>query len=307
MNNYWRKREEKHIRENQMNDARIAKRLAEKHEEAMQEIQKEIEAFYGRYADREGISMDIARKRVNKLDIDEYAKKAKRYVKEKNFTPKANEEMRLYNVTMKINRLQLLKAYVRLELIGMTSQNQRIIEEEMIKNVLKEYERQAGILGKSLMYNEKKAKVIVNESFLSSTWSERLWGDQEALREELDILLNKGVRQGKHPTVLAKDLRKRFDVSQFNTERLLVTELARVDTSVQKDSFKQGGYDQYEYVAKIDDRTTKECRGLDGHIFSVEDMQPGENAPPMHPFCRSSIAAYVSREEFEADLARRGL
>ena len=47
-NNYWRKREEKHIRENQMNDARIAKRLAEKHEEAMQEIQKEIEAFYGR-------------------------------------------------------------------------------------------------------------------------------------------------------------------------------------------------------------------------------------------------------------------
>src|SRR5690625_2047581 len=83
--------------------------LNKNHINAMKDIQKEVDAFYGRYASKEGITMELARQRVTKINIEDYAAKAKRYVKEKNFTPTANEEMRLYNVTMRINRLELLK------------------------------------------------------------------------------------------------------------------------------------------------------------------------------------------------------
>ena len=38
-------------------------------------------------------------------------------MKEKNFSKEANDEMRLYNTTMKINRLELLKANIGLELV----------------------------------------------------------------------------------------------------------------------------------------------------------------------------------------------
>ncbi|WP_223812973.1 hypothetical protein, partial [Pantoea sp. F_16] len=36
--------------------------------------------------------------------------------------------------------------------------------------------------------------------------------------------------------------------------------------------------------------------------FKVKDMTPGVNAPPMHPFCRSSVVPHVGdwREEFFA-------
>ena len=69
------------------------------------ECRAEIDRFYGKYAAAEKITITEAKRRVAKLDIEAYERKAKRYVKEKNFSQRANEEMRLYNATMKINRL----------------------------------------------------------------------------------------------------------------------------------------------------------------------------------------------------------
>ena len=48
-----------------------------------------------------------AKRRVSKLDIAAYQRKAKRYVADKDFSKQANEEMRLYNLTMKVNRLEM--------------------------------------------------------------------------------------------------------------------------------------------------------------------------------------------------------
>ena len=35
------------------------------------------------------------------------------------------------------------------------------------------------------------------------------------------------------------------------------------------------------------------CKRLNEQHFKVKDMMPGENAPPMHPNCRCSTAAYM--------------
>lgn len=304
-NNYWREREMNNIEKQLKNDARIAKRIKQKQLEAMKEIQKEIEAFYGRYADKEGISMKEARKRVKKLDIKEYSKKAKEYVKERNFTKKANEEMRIYNLTMKVNRLQLLKLHIQLELAAMTSDEELILQEEFTLQARQEYERQAGILGESLNYNEKHIESIVNASFLNATWSERLWADQNALRTELDKLLHRGIVQGKNPRVLARELRKTFDSSIYNSERLLRTEMARIQTDVFQDSLKQTGISKYEWIAERD--ACPLCKDLDGKIFNLKDAKVGINAVPRHPHCRCSQAAYISREEWDAELKARGL
>lgn len=73
----------------------------------MDEINKEINGFYTKYAAKEGITMAEAKKRVSKLDIAAYERKAKKYVETKDFSNRANEEMRTYNLTMKVNRLEL--------------------------------------------------------------------------------------------------------------------------------------------------------------------------------------------------------
>lgn len=302
---YWRNRELEHIKQSVKNEAILTRRIREKYMESMNNIQKEIEAFYGRYADIEGISMYEARQRISKLDMEQYERKAKRYVKERNFTKRANEEMRLYNASMKINRLQLLRLDIELELMALISDEERFMLEELTNQARVEFERQAGILGQTLNMNQKTIETIVNSSFLTATWSDRIWSNQTALRAELDKLLTRGIVQGLNPRELARDLRKTFDASVYNSERLLRTELGRVQIDVQEDSYKQADIDQYEYIAEPTACTI--CEELDGKFFYVSEMEIGKNAPVMHPNCLCSTAAYVDREEWDADLRARGL
>lgn len=305
MSSYWRDRELEHIKKMIKNDAAVARRIRQKYMDAMREIEAQIDAFYGRYADAEGISMEEARKRVTALDIEAYKKKAERYVRDKEFSKRANEEMRIYNVSMKINRLQLLKLNIELELLAAVGDEERILFEELTKVARSEFERQSAILGESLNYNEKNIKSIVNSSFLNATWSDRLWVNQDALRGQLDRLLNRGIIQGKNPRELARDLRKAFDTSIYNSERLLRTEMARVQQDVFQDSMEQSGFDAYEFIAEPD--ACPECSALDGKVFPLKDTEVGVNAYPMHPNCRCSQAAAMDRAGRDRELKERGL
>ncbi|MDM8100945.1 minor capsid protein [Oceanobacillus oncorhynchi] len=304
-NNYWRKREQDHIKNQIKNDAEIAKRIRANQDAVLEEIDLLIQAFYSRYAGKEGISMSDARKRIRKTDIERYAKKAKRYVKERNFTPTANEEMRLYNATMRINRLEMLKHDIRLEIISMANEEEKILDEVLTEAARAEYERQSGILGQTVNGNAKTVEAIVYSSFQYATWSERLWSNQDALRLEVERQLNRGIVQGLNPRELARELRKSIDSSISNSERLMRTEMARVQSDVFKDSLDQADFEQYEFISEPD--ACPICKELDGKIFNTSDMEVGTNMYPMHPNCRCSTAAYMDREAFEKELETKGL
>lgn len=249
--------------------------------------------------DKEGITMAEAKKRVSKLDIAAYERKAKKYVETKDLSDRANEEMRIYNLTMKVNRLELLKANIGLEMVSGFDEMQKYFDKKLTDRTLKEFQRQAGILGKSVLKNEKYAHAIVNASFKNATYSDRIWMYQGMLKAELEGLLASGLIRGQNPKKLAKHLEKRFGVSAYNAQRLMTTELARVQTEAQKQSFIRNGFDEYVYVACTKGDVCPICKGLDDKHFKVDDMMPGENAPPMHPGCHCSVAAYMDDELYE--------
>src|SRR5699024_8459342 len=120
---YWKRRERENISKQIKDDKEVAIKYKSNQGRAMDDIQEQIDAFYGRYAANENITMNEAKKRDTRLDITKYRSKDKFYVKEKNFSPQANEQMRLYNVTMKTQRLELLKANINLELSAMTNED----------------------------------------------------------------------------------------------------------------------------------------------------------------------------------------
>lgn len=301
---YWKKREEEQRKHYITEEAEHQKHIEEIYDYMMDQIQKEINGFYAKYAKKEGITLTEAKKRVSELDIEAYERKAEKYVKNKTFTKEANEEMRLYNATMKINRLEMLKANIGLELVDGFDELQKYYDEILTERTLKEFERQAGILGKSIQNNAKAAESIVNASFHNAKYSDRIWMHQDMLKVELDKLLRQGLIQGRNPRVLARHLTKLFGVSKYNAERLMVTELARVQTEAQKQSFERNGYDQYEFIAL--GSACGICKELDGKHFKVKDMMSGENAPPMHPSCRCSVAAHMDDDEFEKWLESQG-
>lgn len=297
---YWKKREQENLRKNLKSEAEYAKEIQQTYNFAMDQIQKEIDSFYAKYAKDEGITIAQAKKRASKLDMEEYSRKAKKYVKEKNFSNQANEEMKLYNLTMKVNRLELLKASIGLELVSAFDELQQFYEQILTDRTLDEFERQAGILGSSVPDNAAvMAATIVNASFHNAKYSERIWMHQDLLRNELGKLLTRGMVQGKNPRVLARELRKTFDVSIYNSERLMRTELARVQTEAQLQSYKENGFEEYEYMACHNRDVCANCKALDGKIFKIDDGMPGENAPPMHPSCHCATTAHMDLNAYE--------
>ena len=280
---YWKKREESNYRKNIKNEKEYRKHIEEIYKDMLSEIQKEIDGFYARYARKEGINIADAKKKVSKVDIEAYERKAKKYVKEKNFSEQANAEMRLYNLTMRVNRLEFLMANIGLELVAGFNEMDQYFGEILDDKARAELERQAGILGMTVRNAPKKAEAIVNSSFYNATFSQRIWLYQDMLRNGLESLLENGILQGHNPRRLAVHLRKRFGVSQFNAERLMITELARVQTEAQKQSFERNGFDEYIFLAL--GTACPICKKLNEKHFKVAKMMPGTNAPPIHPLC----------------------
>lgn len=295
---YWKKREVDALKSYQKDEEAYYEEIQEIYADMMERIQKEIDSFYIKYAVKEDISMAEAKKRVSQLDIKAYARKAKKYVRNRDFSDEANEEMRLYNATMKINRLEMLKANIGLELVNGYDELQKYFEQTLTDRTLDEFKRQAGILGSTITDNTEMAHSIVNASFHNATFSDRIWMHQDVLKNQLSSLLQTGLIQGRNPRQLAVELRKYFNVSIGNSERLMRTELARVQTAAQKRSFEKNGFEEYEFIAN--GTACEKCAGLDGQHFKVAKMMPGTNAPPIHPNCRCSTAAYQDSAEYEA-------
>lgn len=303
---YWAQREAEALKHRITDEKQYDAEIKRIYAEMLDACQKEIDSFYGKYASKEGITLAEAKKAVSKLDIAAYERKAKRYVAEKNFSAKANEEMRLYNATMKINRLEMLKANLGLETIAGHNELEKFMAGILQGRTEDELARQAGILGKTIQNNAKKAHAIVNGSFHNGTFSDRIWQYQDLMRENLGTLLQTGLIQGKNPRALTKDLKKYWYGNDPRTgggatycmERLMRTELARVQTEAQKQSFERNGFEEYEFI--VNGGCCSVCEALRGKHFKVAKMMPGENAPPMHPHCRCSTAAYEDSDEYEA-------
>jgi SPP1 gp7 family putative phage head morphogenesis protein len=299
---YWRKREEKWIQQQMKEDAKQSQIIAEKYQKALDQIQKEIDANWERFAGKEGVTLSEAKKLALEMDVKSFSRKAKQYVKEKNFSKTANDELRLYNVTMRTSRLELLKSQLGLELIALSDELDTYTADTLTKSGTAEAKRQAGILGETVFTDyEKFIDIVANASFQGATFSERIWGNLGALKADLDRLLIRSITQGRNPRELARELRNLFDSSKFEAERLMRTETARVQIAVQMKSYQENGIEEYLFIAEPD--ACKICATMakksEKEPFEVENHQVGLNAPPMHPNCRCSTVPFV--EELPAE------
>lgn len=64
---YWKKREAENAMKNQISEVQYKKDIEEIYANMMDEINKEINGFYTKYAAKEGITMAEAKKRVKRL------------------------------------------------------------------------------------------------------------------------------------------------------------------------------------------------------------------------------------------------
>lgn len=234
---------------------------------------------------------------IEKADVEDYKYLAKTYVKDKDFSQKASREMKLYNITMRLNRLEMLNQMVRLHIIGTGSKVENELKDHLIKGSIDEYKRQASILGLNVNQTviERRARFIVSQDYHNAHFSDRVWRDTRELSRRIERNIESVVIQGKNPRGFARKLRDLVskDIKNITnaTERLAYTESGRVWIQTQMEAYKDGGYEYLEIMTEP--TACRHCSPHNGDIVKLSEAVEGDNIPLWHPRCRcTTVAAF---------------
>ena len=296
-----RRQELKHIEQSLKDDRKMKRELAKVYRNSAEDIQRQIDSEIMHFADKENVSMAKAKKIISKTDVEWYQDRAKRYSEQNNFSPKANKEMRRFNVTMRTSRLELLQARINLDTVMLAWEEEQLTAKYITEEVIKEHIRQAGILGMTVPSRsqlETLAKAVLLSDVSGATFSDRIWANQNELRNNINQTIERALIRGEHPRKSAASIKRlvRDDYGKANraADRILVTESARGQIIAQRESYKEAGIEEYIYLAEPS--ACDVCSELDDKVFKVKDMVIGVNAPFMHPWCKCSTASYYDEE-----------
>lgn len=286
---YWRNREHKTIDEIEKNQEKFLKSISDEYDKALEDIEKEINRNFLKYSKDNLLTISELMKKSDKFDVIKFNDKVKKYIEHGVFDKSMND-LSIYNLKMRVSRLEFMKAKIEFEIDKLTDQLKSEYEKQLKKETIDEYKRQSGILEPHIDYSANTVAVIVNSSFYNANFSQRLWGNGESLKSVINTTVNRLILQGVHPDKMISELRKLFGVSYSEARRVLITESARVQGDVQLDSIEQAGFKSYVYIAER--KACVICGSLNGKVFLVKDKEIGLNMYPMHPNCRCRIAPY---------------
>ena len=309
-NKYWEDRYRAEEKARELADKRVAFQLHGVYQQHTNNIQKEIDSFWQRYADKEGITKLEAKQRADRLDMVNVEFKAKQLVERanrlrehgqkvtsKDFTKAENDLMRLYNLKMKTSRLEVLQANIKLHQYDLALSEFEIIDKHLIESIRRENIFSAGVLNMTLGSFESSkvsADSIVYANFNNATWSSRVWERQNELRNIVKKGVADTVLRGKGTNVLINSLKKEFDVSYGYARRLAVTESARVYSEAQKSNYEANDVEEFEVMTEL--KACHICQPFNGKIFKVSELVPALNAPPFHPNCRCTTVPHFRKD-----------
>lgn len=114
------------------------------------------------------------------------------------------------------------------------------------------------------------------------------------MTEPLHEVLMQGIRAGKSPDVIGRDLAKASeDMRPYRARALARTVITESASITEAETLKAAGLEEYQYIATLDERTCEVCGHMDGRVFRLEDRESGVNSPPMHINCRCTIACVI--------------
>jgi len=291
---YWLKRTKEIVAKSETNEDAVVKEIGELYQHATKQLEKDLNAFYGKYADETGLSIQQAKKKISKADVSSFNKDIKKFIdKGDSITDKEIEQWRLLRAKFNVTRLDLLVNEMEMSLIDIYGDVQITMDEHLRKVANETYYQTAGMVGSYARLPTSEIEQIVNFPWSGAMFSDLLWGHKDQLVKSLRKTVTTGLIRGDGVQDMARALRDEMGSSTFAAKRLIQTETNHVMNESTAKSYIDNGLKSYEYNANLDERTTKECRGLDGKVFKLSERQVGKNFPPVHVNCRSYVTPIV--------------
>jgi SPP1 gp7 family putative phage head morphogenesis protein len=286
-------------------DNRMIAQLTEAYDDAAAEIGAEITRLIDRYARRYGMSMKDAVTILREPATREQYRRLKKLVAALEESPaKYSIRARLNapSFRYRISNLEALRESANAVCAKLGSTELKL-GQKVLRDIGQEaymrtaYDLQSGLeMGWNTSgISERRLKLILRQNWSGAPYSQRVWGNVQKLSNRLNKSISSGLMAGKDQEQIIRELMADFGVGRRAAARLVFTESAFVANQAELESYVDSGVEEYQFVAVFDEKTSEVCREQSGKVFRVEDAVPGENVPPLHPWCRSTTIPVTSR------------
>lgn len=134
------------------------------------------------------------------------------------------------------------------------------------------------------LLNEEIVKKAINKKIDGMLFSDRIWQNKAELIDRLKQSISECMDGKTTIDKIGRDISKIFNVSAYQSNRLVITELTRIQAKAQEDIAKSTGIKKQMWSATLDTHTCERCAALDGKIFDIDD--PNKPQMPLHPLDR---------------------
>lgn len=285
--------------------------LEKKYSRAQAEIDKEINAWYQRFAVNNKIDYTEACRLLNSDELDEFRWSVEDYIKageENDVDGRWMKELENASARHHVNRLEALKLSttnsIEKAMGGMTDDVDKMLRDVYKSTYYKgcyEFQRGTGIGFDLAKVNDRYLDAILKKPWCAdgSNFSDKIWKNKTKLVNELDNELMRMALTGDAPGESIRRISKALHTSKNNAATLVMTEQAFFTSIAQQDAFKELGVGEFEVVATLDGLTCTTCGSHDGEHRPMSEFKPGITAPPYHPNCRCTTVPYFD-DEFDA-------
>jgi len=109
----------------------------------------------------------------------------------------------------------------------------------------------------------------------------------EVMESIIRVLKDEAIYQ-EHPTVLARRILDLWGGERYRAVRWARTFSADVATNTSLHIFKQQGIEECQFYARIDGKTSPQCRLMHGTVYQVGSPEVRQYSCPLHHHCRST-------------------
>jgi SPP1 gp7 family putative phage head morphogenesis protein len=275
---------------------------------AARNLERYINGLLDRYQYRYGLDEEEARA-ILRDEIDnekwaEYRKAAKEgglksWEAERRLKARLNAASYRYRISV-AEAIRNSADLVCVQLADITiRQTERLLQKTALAaDARTEYDvqRAVGVGWRSTGISKDRIEEIIHTDWSGIPFSERIWRNHGMLAQALEEEMIANMLGGRSREAVAEGIALRMNVGKYEAARLVHTEMAHVANAAELDRYRRDGIKEYVYIAVLDSKTSKICQGLNGKIFAVNEAEIGRNYPPMHPWCRSTTGAVLSRE-----------
>lgn len=273
--------------------------LAQYYEQALKDIQDDVAALYGRFAKDNKLSMAEAHKLLTGSEYRRWRMSMEEYLQGiEEFDQKGlSRELDTLAMRSRISRLDALYAETLKSLDALGRKTYDSMEDFLSKaykdrfyHGMYDVAEMTGTMKADVAVDDDTVAKVVGTPWSGKNYSERIWKNNAQLGNIIRTTIENGVHRGLSVPDMSRMVEEKMHAGRYNATRLVRTEMNYVQNRAALDSIKESGLKYFRFIATLDRRTSAQCREHDGRLIPLEEARTGDNVPPLHPNCRSTIA-----------------